>query len=182
MAKTSEKIARRYARALFDLCSPAELEINREAIGDLARIWRQNVELREAVLNPAIPAAQRAAVLADIAERVAPGNKHIAGTLQLLLAKNRLVSLPDVATVFSRMVDEVKKLLALEVSSAFALSDTEKNAILSQVQKDFGGLASISWLTDKNLIGGMRVKAGDRMLDGSVRGSLDRVKNVLLNA
>lgn len=182
MAKTSEKIARRYARALFDLCTPAQMEDCRVALNSFAKVWKASTELREAVLNPAIPLGERAAVLKEISQKVAPGNQNIEGTLQLLFTKGRLVSIPEVALVFGRMVDEVKKLLALEIASAFPLSETEKGGVLAQVQKEFGGLASIHWITDSSLIGGMRVKAGDKLLDASVRGSLERMKQVLLSA
>jgi F-type H+-transporting ATPase subunit delta len=182
VAKTSEKIARRYARALFDLCTPAQVEECRGALDSFAKLWKGSKELREAVLNPAIPLAERAAVLKEISQKIAPGNQNIEGAIQLLFTKGRLVSIPDVAVVFGRMVDVVKKLLALEISSAFPLSEMERGGVLNQVQKEFGGLASIHWITDSNLIGGMRVKAGDKLLDASVRGSLERMKQVLLSA
>ena len=135
MAKTSEKIARRYARALFELCPAADLEATRDYLAQLSLIWRSNSELRAALLNPATQQNQRLAALAEVCKQIAPENVNFQHGLQVLFLKGRMNALPDVALIFSRMVDEIKKLLALEISSAFPLSPEEKNSVLEKIQK-----------------------------------------------
>ncbi|MBX7142949.1 MAG: ATP synthase F1 subunit delta [Oligoflexia bacterium] len=181
MSKTAGKVSRRYARALFELCAPAQVEKMRDSLNTFAKLWQKSTELREALINPALPLAQRAAALRDIGLRIADNNETFANFLQLLLDKGRLSGIVGIATSFSKMVDELKKLLALEITSAFPLPAMEQSAIQNKIQAEFGSLASIEWRTDRALLGGLLVKSGDRLLDGSVRGSLEKVRGLLLS-
>lgn len=181
MSKTAGKVSRRYARALFDLCQPAQVEKMRDAVSAFAQLWQKSAELREALLNPALPLAQRNAALREIGLRMADNNETFANFLQLLLSKGRLAGMPGIAISFTKMVDELKRLLSLEITSAFPLPAAEQSSIQSKVQSDFGSLASIEWKVDRTLLGGLLVKSGDKLLDGSVRGSIERVRGLLMN-
>jgi F-type H+-transporting ATPase subunit delta len=96
-----------------------------------------------------------------------------------MLVNDRIGALGSTITLFSQLVEQFMKVLSLEVTSAFALSDEEKRTLQSDIQKlvpaQYASLVSIAWHEDKNLIGGMIVKSGDRVLDGSLSGALERV-------
>ena len=179
MAKAEGKVARRYARALFELCPPAQWEQMRDAVGELAALWRSDEQLRLAMRNPAIAPQERAAVLSDIAERVRQGDATLKNFLMLLLENGRIGALPQVAELFSSMIDEVRKILALEIVSAFELGEGEKNALQEQIKSQYGALATVAWRVDRQVLGGLLIKSGDRLLDSTVRGSLEKMRAVL---
>jgi F-type H+-transporting ATPase subunit delta len=180
MAKAEGTVARRYARALFELCPPALWEQMRDAIREVASVWQNDKQLRMAINNPAIALAQRMHVLADIAERVSKGDQTLKNFLMLLLENGRVATLPRVAEVFSGMIDEVRKLLSLEIISAFELPDPEKTNVQEQIKAEYGALATIAWKVDRQILGGLLIKTGDRLLDSSVRGSLEKMRVLLM--
>ena len=74
------------------------------------------------------------------------------------------------------MIDALKKALSLKVTSAFAVPEEEVQSAKQKVQEAFGGLASIAWEVDKSLIGGVRIEAGDKVLDNSIKNSLEKIR------
>lgn len=178
MAASQGKVAKRYARALFEACQPANLEEVRGVLKTFTATWAGNAGLQEAMVNPAIPLEQRVNVITEIGKTIS-SRPEITSFLSLLVSNHRITALPQISEAFSKLVDEVQKLLALEISSAFPLSDSERSAVMSRIQKDFGSAASIQWHVDRSLIGGVTVKSGDKLLDGSVKGSLERIRTVL---
>lgn len=180
MSKESVKVAKRYARSLFELCEVPALDQTREALNVFARYWRDDLALRSAMLNPAFPIPEREQALRQVADLIKPSDKIFANFAAVLLSNKRLGSITLIAQAFSEMVDNLKKLLALQVTSAFELAAQEKEGVLSRIQSECGSMASIEWKVDPALIGGMRIKAGDKVLDGSISGSLDRFRNELL--
>lgn len=178
MAASQGKIAKRYARALFNSVPPAALETAREALHAFAAAWSSNEQLREAMANPAVPLAQRVSVIKEIARGASAGDALV-NFLDLLVTNRRISALPQIASAFSKMVDEIKKLVALDITSAFPMEEGERAEISAKVQKDFGSLATISWHVDRALLGGLTVKNGDKLLDGSIQGSLERVRTLL---
>ncbi len=179
MAKTPSKVAKRYARALFESIEPAKLEEALSAMNTLSETWEQNENLRAVLTNPGVVLAERASVLTEIAKRAGEGQPLIANFLQLLLENGRIALLPEMAAAFSGLVDLLKKRLALEITSAFDIDGGERDQILDQVRRDFGGLASIQWNTDPQIIGGLRIQAGDMLLDGSIAGALAGLRESL---
>ena len=179
MASGSGKIARRYARSLFDICEPTEFDQMKSALISVAELWDENLELKAAFYNPTTSEQEKLNVVQDIAGRLFSGNEKFKNFLSLVAKNNRFFAIKEVSEVFSILVDQAKKLLSLEISSAFELDESEKQEIQNRIQKDFGSMASISWSIDPELLGGLLVKAGDRQLDGSVRGALEKLRTQL---
>ena len=179
MAKIEGKVARRYARALFELCQPEQMETRREALHTLSAAWTENRELRLALSNPGITISDREAIVRDLAAKALAGDAALANFLALLLTNGRISVLPQAATIFSDMVDASKRRLALEVVSAFDLSGQERASFEEKVRAQSGGMASITWRTDASLIGGLIIRAGDLELDGSVNGALEKIRTEL---
>lgn len=180
MAKSSIKIARRYARALIGLYQVSELESVKESLNQLSGIWQENAELREALENPALNLNERMDAAAQIASRVRPSDQSFSNLVKILLERRRMPDLPQIAASFSDMVAGIKNLLSLKVTSAFPIAQDESEEFQKHLEKEFGSLASVEWNVDKELIGGLRVKAGDRLLDGSLRGSLEKLQTTLM--
>ena len=179
MAKSEGRIAKRYARALFGLLQTHELEKMLDGLNKLARAWEANPDLRAALANPSVAMSARTAVIQDVAKR-AMDDVRLSNFCATLLRNNRLAALPAIASNFKSMLDAVKNLLALEIVSASEMPEDERGAIHGRIQQQFGSLATIEWYVDPDLIGGLVVKSGDKLLDASVKGALENLRTTLL--
>ncbi len=180
MAHGHGKIAKRYARALFEATDSLQVETVSESLNVLSEVWLKTANLRTALLNPSLKSEQRIGLVKEVSAAVAPRNVSILNFVMLLVENKRLSLIPEIASQFSWMVDELKKALSLQISSAFEISQTEKEQYEERIRKDFGALAKITWSVNPQLIGGMVIKSGDRLIDSSIRGSLEKMTAQLL--
>ena len=180
MRKSDVRLAKRYSRALFELYDHETLEHIKWALFALRDTWLENTDLREALTNPSYPVAQRLEALREIAHHLRGDDEHFVNFLILLLRNNRLQYVPEIAVAFAALVDELHSLLNITVISAFPLSEEEKGDIVTKMRHDYSPLVSVSWEVDHDLIGGLVIKAGDMVLDGSVQGSLEKIRKSLL--
>lgn len=175
MARVSGKAAKTYARALFELCEPAQLESMRDTLKLLGELWLGSPELQGSLHNPAVPKGERLAVARDIAARAKPEDGRLANFMALLVDNKRMSALPMIAQEFSKYIEALKKSLSLEVVSAFPLDAAECKNIEDNVRGQFGSLVTFTWIVEREILGGLMVRLGDRLLDGSIRGSLEKV-------
>ncbi len=180
MRKSNLRLAKRYSRALFELYDHDKLEHIKAAFFSLRDTWLDNIELREGLTNPAFPMEQRLEACREIAHYVRSDDDRFANFLILLLKNGRLYLIPEVALTFAALVDELRALLNVTVVSAFPLTDDEKGEIVTRMKHDYSPMVSVSWEVDPGLIGGLVVKAGDLVLDGSIQGSLDKIRKNLM--
>jgi F-type H+-transporting ATPase subunit delta len=180
MAKTSIGLARRYARTFFSVCEPPQLKAISQALTELAALWHSDPQLRLLIKNPAVALAERRQVLADISQLVLPGNQKLANFLALLLENKRIDCISSIADAFSKLLDELQNMLALEVTSAFELGSAERDRLSQRIESDYGALATVNWLVDPLLIGGLRIKAGDILLDASLQTVLNNAQQELM--
>lgn len=180
MAKGSIKIARKYARALAELYQPTQLPEAEQALLQAASVIGNNHELSSALTNPAFNIDQRIAALAALAEKIKPGDSQFVNFLCVICKAGRIKEMPVIAEAFQSIVNEIRKLLSLKITSAFALPQEEKDSFKSKIEKEFGALATIEWGQDSDIIGGLKVRAGDKVLDGSLRGALKKMEDALL--
>ncbi len=174
------KTAKRYARSLLDVVLAAgpdqeKLDKQLSALRAFAEAWGGSAELREAVLNPAYKAAEKQAVVSDIAAKIFE-DKYFKNFLLVMFENKRLGGVKEIADSLELLIAELKNSLSLEIATATELSADEKQQIENKMQQDFGSLATVSWKVESDLIGGMVVRAGDKLLDGSIKGNLERMK------
>ena len=175
-----EKTAKKYAKALFDSLEQDALEASRDSLNALAAAWSESTELKSALLNPATPPKERLAVAEDLASAVS-GNEKVKNFCLVLAENSRFDVLPQIAVIFSNLVDALKEVARLEITSAFPMSDGEKEQILNTVRQQAGSLAAIEWAVNPELLGGLVLKSGDKLLDASLQGSLDKAKSALMS-
>lgn len=182
MAKNIDegRLAKRYARALFDLYDHDQLESAAEGLKEVADTWQQNDMLRSSMLNPSTPVKEREAVLKEITTMVVQNDERLQNFILVLLHNHRLDILPAISIEFSHRLSALKKQLSLVVTSAFPLSDEEKTDFTRSAEQQFGSLVQVDWKTDSSLLGGLVIKAGDTVLDNSVSGSLEKMRSSLL--
>jgi F-type H+-transporting ATPase subunit delta len=167
--------ARRYAEAAFEIA---------RRDGTLER-WLDDLHLAADVVtqpdaarvvdNPAIPFGTRREILGKLLEgRVTPGAYNL---ILLLAERGRLSATPAVAAEYKRLVDRERGVVVATVASAVPLETAELEAIGARVREMTGARAEIVTTIDPDLIGGVTVRIGDRLIDASVRGRLERLRD-----
>ena len=167
---------RRYADAAFEIALR----------DDSVDVWRRELEqaaetstageLEGVLANPAIPLDQRI----DTAEQVfASLTGPVRNLVLLLVRRNRIEQLPRVAAEFRRLDDRRNGLTHATATSAAPLGADETRAITARLEELTGGRIDLETAVDPSLLGGLVVRVGDRLIDGSVRGRLERLRNQL---
>jgi len=178
-ASLTSGIAGRYAQALFEIAKDAGREAQIEAdLDSLAAALADSAELRDLISSPVYTRADQGAAMAQISEKMGLGSE-VTNTVGLMATKRRLFVLPQlIATVKALMADDRGEVSA-DVTSARALSDDQSKALAATLKKSFGKDVSMNTSIDENLIGGLIVKVGSKMLDTSIRAKLSKLQNVM---
>ncbi|MCB0330895.1 MAG: ATP synthase F1 subunit delta [Bdellovibrionales bacterium] len=187
MSDIGEKIANKYAAALFESFSDDQLERVNAALGNLAQVWNEDETIRSVLLSPTVLSTERTQALLEIGKMVAESHQvqpadHISRFLTLVEGNGRIHGLPLIAKCFSGLLSKRRRELQVTVISATPLDDSEKREIEEKVKSGSSSLSKIEWQVDEALIGGMVIRCGDREIDGSVRGAMNGAKSTLLAA
>ena len=173
-------IARRYAEALYEAAKDAGLprEIG-EQLEQLLRVLKTDRELDLAFRSPALTASRRRQLL----EECFQGELHpfVLNLCQLLWTKGRENSLPSVVTAYRQLLRKDEGLLTAEVISASNLTEEQLAPLRQALEKRFGQPVIIEMKVDRSLLGGVRVRVGNTVLDGSVRGHLQALRERMLS-
>jgi F-type H+-transporting ATPase subunit delta len=177
MAGDTTTIARPYAEAAFEVArSDGSLDAWADGLTLLGAIV-EDPQLGEQIGNPKATAAQlRDLIFAVAGEGL---SLHLQNLVRLLAVNRRLIVLPDIARLFAQMKTAHEGLRHVQVTSAFAVSDADRDALAERLKAYFGGDVELTVAEDPNLIGGIKVRAGDIVIDGSLRGRLERLSNDL---
>ena len=167
---------RRYADAAFEIgLRDGTVEVWRRELDAAAEIAAD--ETVHAVLaNPAIPLEKRL----DVAQRVfANLSQPVRNLILLLVRRGRIEQLPRVAAEFARRDDERNGLTHAIATSAVPLGPDEVRAITARLEQLTGARVALETNVEPAILGGVVVRIGDRLIDGSVRGRLERLRNQL---
>ncbi|EWH09289.1 F0F1 ATP synthase subunit delta [Catenovulum agarivorans DS-2] len=99
--------------------------------------------------------------------------------IKVMAENNRLSLLPDVAALFSELKNEYEKTVEVAVTSAIELSSKQKDDLVQSLEKRLAKKVKLNCRVDESIIGGLFIKAGDTVIDSTVRGKLDRLATSL---
>jgi F-type H+-transporting ATPase subunit delta len=169
---------RRYAEAAFQL---AHVEGNEDRWAEdlrLAAELTSDERVKRVVDNPAIPFRERQEALESLlADRIGPPAFNL---VRLLSERARIELLPAIAAEYGRLLDEFHGVVEASVVSARPLSNEQLAAVGRRIEQMMSASVSMTPSVDPALIGGLTVRVGDRLIDGSVRGRLERLRERLL--
>ena len=180
-------IARPYAQAAF------QVAVEAGALGELS----ESLNTAKAVLadgqvdaflrNPALDDDKRLRFLNGLFERAAGpssvfagSNEHGQNFLKLLLEYGRVSVLPEIADHFDALKAEVENTVDVTVTSAAPLSAPQQAEIEAALKARLGRQIKLETELDENLIGGAIIRAGDVVIDGSLRSRLEGLANALV--
>jgi F-type H+-transporting ATPase subunit delta len=170
----------RYAMAFLQVVTAAKLDttaIDRQ-LNDFLGTWDGSAELRTFFENPAIPAVQKVAILDKLNAKLQL-QKQLRNLIAVLIDNDRIGHVADVAADYRRLLQEQQGIKPAEISTARELSAQERAELVAEVSKLAGAKIDASFKLDPKMIGGAVVRIGSTVYDGSVRGRLERLKEVL---
>ncbi|HEX2660270.1 MAG TPA: ATP synthase F1 subunit delta [Polyangia bacterium] len=181
MAALGGSVARRYAKALFEIgVAEGNFEKLGQELADLAKAYGESAELRLVLENPVIKPSEKQAILNAVLPRVAP-SPSVQRFARLLLERGRIGILRATARFYSNLADERAGQVRATVTSAAPLSPGELDRVRKALEARTGRKVLIQTAVDPSLIGGVVARVGDLVLDGSVRTQLDEMRQRLLN-
>jgi len=132
-----------------------------------------NKEISIVVDNPKVSSERLSALMLDICQGQV--DEEGANFLKLLVQNNRLTLAPAIAELFEAYKAESEGYVDVEVATAYAFSKEEKQRFTSTLEKTLSKKVHMNVTVDKSLIGGVLVRAGDRVIDGSIKGQLQQL-------
>jgi len=175
-------VAGRYATALFDLA------LDRRAIdevaGDLQRLQamiNESADLRRLIRSPLFSRDQQSAAMAAVLTS-AELSELVRNFVGVVAANRRLFALEGMIAAYRGLVARHRGEVTAEVTSATPLSDTQRAAVEQALKEAIGSNVSVVTDVDPDLIGGMVVRVGSRMVDSSLRTKLQRLQLAMKGA
>ena len=171
---------RMYARALFQAAQEADrLDRVSEELGALARAFEEVPELRAILRNPQVDRAEKAAVLEQLTDGA---DDLVRNFVRLLAEKGRPDELVEIAAELEALVARAQNRLAVELTTAYELSDDEARSIVEKIEQASGRTVEATRSVDPGLVGGIVLQVGSFRADGSVRGRLERLRQQLVTS
>ena len=171
-------IARRYAKALFNLLSPSDIRSATESLSALGGALSVSRELRGLLNNPVIDLDKKAAVIRELGTQ-ANAPPVVEQFLAHVVRKNRIVLLAEIAEAFARLADQASNRKVVHLSSARPLTDANRAEIQQKLQGATKGTIELTTNVDPRLLGGLEIRIGSTVYDGTIRGQIDKIRTAL---
>jgi F-type H+-transporting ATPase subunit delta len=170
--------AKRYAQAAFGIARDAgTIATWRGQLNDVASVLSES-GLAPALADSRVPVDQRAALV----ERVLDVEPMVLNLARLLVAKGRSGEARAVAEAFGRMADDHEGIAHAQVTTAVELAPAQLEAIAQQIGAAVGKQVRATGSVDPGIVGGIVVRVGDKLVDGSVRTRLKQLRRELEGA
>jgi len=170
-------IARPYAQAAFDEAQKLNaLRAWSEMLLSLAQAVN-HPEVQAAVSNPRVPAVQIAGLMDALLGTSASAQQR--NFVRIVADNRRLLVLPEIAELFEARKAEAEKSVNVVVDSAFELSAAQQDKIAASLKKRLAREIKLTCNVKKELLGGVVIRAGDKVIDGSALTRLAEMANAL---
>jgi F-type H+-transporting ATPase subunit delta len=174
-------VSSRYARALADVITSSKLDVAKAVaqLGSLVAAFETSKELREVWESPAIPVEQKRNVLDALAAKTGVIDRPIRNFIAVLIDHDRIGLLPEIAKELHTELNARIGRVDAEIVSARELGAEQRATLTAEVSRLTGKIVVARYATDEKLLGGVTVRVGSTIYDGSVRGQLQRIRQQL---
>lgn len=174
-------VAKRYAKALFEVARErgkiADVEQELQAI---EQALSGNPDYLKLLEHPNIDASVKASMLKQVFEGKL--SEELLNTLQLLVQRGRESILGDLVSFYSQIANDALGQAQAKVYTPAVLTEQESEQIAATFGQLTGKKIRIETIVDPSLLGGLQVRIGDRLYDGSLSGKLQRMEKALNQA
>lgn len=173
----SRKLARRYVQPLFDVGS--EKDLLDQIASDLELVdttLKEANDLRGFLFDPSIERQTKKDVLKKLFPKVSPFSLNF---LRVIVDKNRPVVLDDAYPLYREMLNEQRGITTGVLETAVPLDETSYQKVRKSLEKRFNKKLDLDQVVSPDLIGGIKVRIGNVVLDSTVRGQLGSLRKVM---
>lgn len=175
-----EELAQVYARSLFEVARDAGvLDDVHEQVGQWADALGENRELQVFFFSPQFSSTEKKEAIRRIIDG---GDERFVNFLELLAERHRLPVSFRIRRVFDELWREENKLLPVEVTTAVALDESVVKSIGDRIQERTGRRIELNSKVDPDILGGLVLRVGNKVLDASVHGRLERLRRQITRA
>lgn len=180
----AELIARNYAETLLDLADrnggPPAMDQFAAALDEVAGLVQGDPRVRQFLETPRVTAAEKKKALRSALAGRAP--ELFLRFVSVLVDKRRQTLLPEIAEAFRGLVDERMGRVRVQVAISHLPDEALQDEIGNALARRLGRTVIPTFTVDPELLGGMVVRVGDEILDGSVRSSAARLRRAMMGA
>lgn len=172
----NRSLSRPYAKAIFEIAKA----------NDTYQKWSENLQVLSFILqNKAVISLLKEGALSvteletfffEILEKLNHLDEPLKNLIRILVEGKRLELLPDIFSLYEELRMEALGLIPVDLKTATAISEEEKKKFEAELKKYLSRTAILNCEVDKSLIGGFFAEAGNYIIDGSVRGYLNNLK------
>ncbi|MFQ5745410.1 MAG: ATP synthase F1 subunit delta [Acidobacteriota bacterium] len=181
----SRAVARRYARGLLEatveVAEPGDEETLSSQLETVTKVIEGHAGLHLLTVNPAIRWEKKAVILDELASKLAL-HPLLQRFLKLLAEKERLDHLASISSLYTQLVDEHRGVVTAEVATPIALQVQGVQALQDRVSEVTGRKIRLTAQVVPSLLGGLVMRIGDVVYDGSLRSHLARIRKRLASA
>jgi F-type H+-transporting ATPase subunit delta len=177
-------VASRYARALADVIAKDKLDADAAVaqLRSLSDAFQASTALREVWESPAIATEQKQKVLDALAARAGVTERKLRNFVAVLIDHERIALLPGILAQAELELNARSGRIDAEIVSARELTPEQQSILLAEIARVTGKTVQPRYSTNKNLLGGVTVRVGSTIYDGSVRGQLERMRRQLIES
>lgn len=166
-------IARPYALAAFEYALDKNDLAGWEAMLQTAAVIAQDAAMAPLLQSPEVTQEQLVEIFCEILAKKLDADKM--NFMQLLGEYERLDALPEIAELFANYRAQYEKTITVQVISATALNKADEQKFVDALTRRLKRKVSLQCEVDESLLGGAMIRAGDMVIDGSIRGKLNRL-------
>jgi len=179
---SGDLISDRYASALYELA--AEKKVVEPVLSDLSNlktILQDNKELSLVIKSPLISSPDKLNIFNSLLQKI-KANELTSTFLKVIEKNKRFSSLASIILQFININSHKRGEVLADITSADELNDDQKNNITNQLKSILGDKLSLSFDVDKNIMGGLIVKVGSKMIDTSLANKINKLKIAMKGA
>ncbi len=175
---TGNIVSRRYAQALFSIGQEKgkkELAAYGQSLEQLAEMVRESDDFSRFFRNPVFTSEEKKAVLQEIFTK-APAPDEVKNFCFLLADKDRLPLLIEIQEHFTKLLNAAQGIISGDLTTAVTLSEALRTSIQNSLKSKIKKEVRLSFSVDKGLLGGFKLKIGDKVMDASIKTQLEILK------
>jgi F-type H+-transporting ATPase subunit delta len=173
-------VARPYAKAIFDIAKETNTLEEWDSLLLALEDFSRNKDVVALYENPTIDNKELIDLLQTmLGDKATEEQKNF---IKILIDNNRLKSLKTISKVFTTMLNEHMDIYDVDVTSSIELTSNMKSLLQEKLQKKLNvKQVRINSIIDKTIIGGLVIRMGDHVIDGSIKNKINQIKEHLLN-
>ena len=174
-------IEKRYAEAMIKISKEQKsIDETQAELEQVAQIIDSNIELKKFINNPSMNSSDKKAVVEKIFNNQL--ERHTISFVKLLIDKSRIKRLNGIVKEYAELADAIRSCVNVEVTTAVDIDKEQLSRIGQKYKEQYKGKeVKVKHIIDPSIIGGVIVKIGDEMVDGSIKGKLDGMLEAMYN-